>query len=94
VPEALFAAFHEGCPSQTAGMARVIKSVTLAGSVAVVTETVAGAVGALGSITDAWHYAGGRWGFQPETSALKVYGHGSVAADIAAAKAAGTCAKS
>lgn len=94
VPEATFAAFHEGCPSPTAGMARVIKSVTLAGSTAVVTETVAGAAGALGSITDAWKYADGRWGFQPEASALGLYQHGSVSADIAAAKAAGNCAKS
>jgi hypothetical protein len=94
VSEATFTAVHEGCPSPSAGMARVIKSVTLAGSTAVVTETVAGAASALGSVTDAWHYAGGQWGVELAPSALAVYKHGSAAADIAAAKAAGNCAKS
>jgi hypothetical protein len=91
VPEATFTAVHEGCPSPTEGMARVIKSVTMAGTTAVVTETVAGAAGALGSVTDAWQYAGGRWGISLSASALTVYTHGSVAADIAAAKAAESC---
>jgi hypothetical protein len=92
IPEATFTAVHEGCPSPTAGVARVIKSVTMAGSTAVVTETVAGAAGALGSVTDAWQYAGGRWGFELSQSAMAVYTHGSAAADLAAAKAAGDCA--
>lgn len=90
-PEATFAAVHNGCQSPSAGMARVIKSVTIVGSTAVVTETVAGAASALGSSTDAWQYAGGRWGFELSASALAVYKHGSVAADLAAAKAAGDC---
>jgi hypothetical protein len=92
VPEATFTAVHQGCPSPSAGMARVIKSVTLAGSTAVITETVAGAASALGSVTDAWQYTGGRWGVELSSSALAVYQHGSAAADTAAAKSAGDCA--
>ena len=92
VSEATFTAVHLGCPSPTAGLARVIKSVTLAGSTAVVTETVAGAAGALGSVVDAWQYTGSQWRIGLSSSALAVYTHGSAAADIAAAKAAGDCA--
>lgn len=91
-PEATYVAVHQGCPSPSAGMARVIKAVTMAGSTAVVTETVSGAAGALGSVTDAWSYSGGRWGIALDQTAMAVYSHGSAAADLAAAKAAGECA--
>jgi hypothetical protein len=93
-PQATFVAVHNGCPSPSAGMARVIKSVTLVGSTAVVTETIAGAASAIGTAADAWDYVDGRWGFQLSASSLAVYTHGSTAADIAAAKAAGECAGS
>lgn len=93
VSEATFVAVHQGCPSASAGLARVIKSVTLAGSTAVVTETVGGALSSLGSVTDAWDYSGGRWGIALSASSLKGYSHGSAAADVAALKAAGECAK-
>jgi hypothetical protein len=92
VPESLYVAVHQGCPNASAGMARVIKSVTMAGSTAVVTEALSGAASALGSFTDAWTYADGRWGLTFSASDLAVYSHGSAAADIAAAKAAGDCA--
>lgn len=91
-PEATYAAVHEGCPSATAGLARVIKSVTMAGSTAVVTETVGGVVSSLGSVTDAWSYAGGRWGITLSQSSTAPYSHGSAAADVASLKAAGQCA--
>lgn len=91
-PEATYAAVHQGCASVSAGQARVIKSVVMAGSTAVVTETLSGAAGALGSATDAWSYAGGRWGIALDQSALASYSHGSAAADVAALKAAGECA--
>jgi len=94
VSEATFTAVHQGCTSPTAGLARVIKSVTLAGSTAVVTETVAGVAGSLGSVVDAWQYTGGQWRIGLSSSALAVYTHGGAAADIAAAKAAGDCASS
>jgi hypothetical protein len=92
VPEATYAAVHAGCPSASAGLARVIKGVTMAGSTAVVTETVAGVASALGSVTDAWSYSGGRWGIALSQSSLADYSHGSAAADVAALKAAGSCA--
>jgi hypothetical protein len=92
VSESTYAAVHQGCPSSSAGLARVIKSVTLAGSTAVVTETVGGALSSLGSVTDAWDYSAGRWGIALSASSLKDYSHGSVKADVAAAKAAGQCA--
>lgn len=91
-PEATYVAVHEGCQAPGAGVARVIKSVTMAGSTAVVTETLSGVAGGLGSTTDAWLYAGGRWGFSLSQSALAGYSHGSAAADVAALKAAGECA--
>ena len=91
VPVATWTAVHDGCPSPSAGMARVIKSVTLAGTTAVVTETIAGSLGSIGAASDAWTYSGGRWGFSPSASSMSIYTHGSVNADIAAAKAAGEC---
>jgi hypothetical protein len=92
VSESTYVAVHQGCPIASAGMARVIKSITVAGSTAVVTETVAGALSSLGSVTDAWAYSGGRWGITLDPSGLKDYSHGSAAADVAAMKAAGDCA--
>jgi hypothetical protein len=92
VPESTYVAVHQGCPSASAGMARVIKSIAVAGSTAVVTETVAGALSSLGSVTDAWAYSGGRWGVTLDPTSLKDYSHGSATADVAAMKAAGSCA--
>jgi hypothetical protein len=92
VPESTYVAVHQGCPSASAGMARVIKSITVAGPTAVVTETVAGALSSLGSVTDAWAYSGGRWGITLDPSSLRDYSHGSATADVAAMKAAGDCA--
>lgn len=92
VPAATWTAVHDGCPSASAGMARVIKSVTVAGTTAVVAETVAGSLGNIATVSDAWTYSGGRWGFSPSSSSMSIYTHGSVNADIAAAKAAGDCA--
>jgi hypothetical protein len=91
VPAATWTAVHDGCPGPTAGLARVIKSVTFAGTTAVVAETVAGSLGNLATVSDAWRYSGGRWGFSPSASSMRIYKHGSVKADIAAAKAAGEC---
>jgi hypothetical protein len=91
-PEPVYVAVHEGCPPAMAGVARVIKSVTMAGATAVITETASGAIGALGSVTDAWTYSGGRWGLAMSQDALASYAHGSAAADLAALKASGECA--
>jgi hypothetical protein len=40
--------------------------------------------------TETLVYAGGHWGFSPRD--LGLYRHGSVSADVAAAKAVGGCA--
>jgi hypothetical protein len=92
VPEATWDAVHQQCTSKTAGMAREIKGITMAGSTAVVTETVAGALGKLGTVADAWSYSGGRWGLALPASSTAIFAHGSVKADVAASKADGDCA--
>jgi len=91
-PEDVYAAVHQGCPSPSAGAAREIKSVTMAGNTAVVTESLAGALSAVATQADAFTYAGGRWGYVLDAATLAAYSHGSAAADIAALKAAGRCA--
>ena len=79
-----------GCPSAGAGKSRTIKAVTVFGNAAIVTEAIAGAAQP-GTAEDVFNYANGHWGYSPED--LSIYHHGSVAADIAAAKAAGFCAE-
>jgi hypothetical protein len=85
---------HQGCPSQAAGLAYNVKDTTLTGSTAVVTVTLAGAAASLASESESESltYSASRWGFVPND--LSYYEHGSVKADIAAAKAAGYCASS
>lgn len=91
VPESTYVAVHEDCPTSSDGVARVIKSVTMAGSSAVVTETFAGSLGSVATVADAWTYAGGRWGISLAPSSMADYSHGSAKADVAAMKAAGDC---
>jgi len=90
VSQATWVAVHQGCPSQAAGLAYNVKDTTLTGSAAVVTVTLAGAAASLASESESLTYSAGRWGFVPND--LSYYRHGSVKADIAAAKAAGYCA--
>jgi hypothetical protein len=92
VPKATWTAEHEQCTSASAGMAREIKGITMAGSTAVVQETIAGALSKIGTASDAWTYADGRWGLTLPAADLAIYSHGSVKADVAAAKKAGDCA--
>lgn len=89
-----YLAVFKGCPSPSSGLARVIKSVTMAGHTAVVTETIAGVLSKLGAATDSFVYKGGKWYYQYPQTVMDLYAHGSVAADVAAAKKAGDCAKS
>ena len=81
---------HEACSATGAGKSRVIKAVTVFGNAAVVAETVAGVTP--GTVEDVFNYTGGRWRYSPQ--APSIYRHGSVTADIAAAKAAGLCKSS
>jgi hypothetical protein len=78
---------HRACSSASAGKSRAIKAVTVFGNAAVVSETVAGVTSR--TVEDVFNYAGGRWRYSPQ--APGIYRHGSVTADIAAAKAAGLC---
>jgi hypothetical protein len=84
----IWVSVHDACPSAAAGESRIIKAVTVFGSSAIVTEAITGA--SHGTTEDVFSYANGHWSYSPEY--LSVYQHGSVAADIAAAKAAGLCA--
>ena len=81
---------HMACSAAGAGKSRVIKAVTVFGNAAIITETVNGASSV--AAEDVFTYADGRWRYSPQDPAI--YHHGSVAADIAAAKAAGFCASS
>lgn len=90
VPQSVWVGVHEACPSAGTGMARAIKSVVVFGDAAIVTETITGTLSRLGPAEDVFNYANGHWGFSP--GAPGIYHRGSVAADIAAAKAAGFCA--
>jgi hypothetical protein len=90
VPRRAWMGVHEACSSAGAGRARVIKAVTVFGNAAIVAETVAGARS--GAAEDVFNYAAGRWRYSPQDPGI--YQRGSVAADVAAAKAAGLCASS
>jgi hypothetical protein len=56
----------------------------------VVTAAFTGGTAKPEGATETLVYANGHWGFSPRDLAL--YRHGSVSADVAAAKAAGGCA--
>lgn len=82
IPLSTWVEVHNGCPSAGAGKSRPIKSVTVFGHAAIVTETITGAA-------VVFNYDKGYWGYSPGDASI--YRHGSVTADIAAAKAAGLC---
>jgi hypothetical protein len=90
VPRRVWVSVHDACPTTGAGKSRVIKAVTVFGSAAITTEATAGAAAKVHTAEDVFTYAHGRWSYSPRD--LSIYHHGSVAADIAAAKAAGFCA--
>ncbi len=94
VPESLYAGFHTACPSEAAGMAYSISNVTLAGTTAVVTYTIPVLAKILGSATQAMTWTASGWGVGLTSGSLAEYSHGSVKADVAAAKAAGQCSGS
>jgi hypothetical protein len=89
VPRRVWVSVHDACPDASAGKSRIIKAVTVFGSAAIVTEAIAGAASKLDTAEDVFNYANGRWSYS--LGDLSIYHHGSVAADVAAAKAAGFC---
>lgn len=80
---------HDACRPVNAGEARVIKAVTVFGNSAIVTIAIAGIPAKAGVSEDIFSYAQGRWGYSPTD--IGIYRHGSITADVAAAKAAGIC---
>jgi hypothetical protein len=91
ISEATWVGVHQGCAAP-AGMSYRVKGAELTGSTAAVTVAQAENKTSVGSVTEAFSYSAGRWGFVPEDSGL--YRHGSVKADIAVAKSEGYCAGS
>jgi hypothetical protein len=81
-------AVHHGCPG--GGPVYKIARVVVTGNTAVVTATLPGASQDKAWQTETLVYADGHWGFVPRD--LSLYQHGSVAADVAAARARGGCA--
>ncbi len=93
-PEKLYAAFHGQCPSQAAGLAYQVKDVTMAGKTAVITYTIPVLAKAFGSATAAMAWTPGGWKVEMDAASAALYSHGSLAADLKAAKAAGYCSGS
>jgi hypothetical protein len=89
IPRTTWVSVHNACPPAGIGASRIVKSVLVFGSAAIVTETIAGADSRLGKAEDVFNYAHGHWGYMPND--IGVYHHGSVHADVAAAKALGFC---
>jgi hypothetical protein len=76
-------------------MAFEVESVTMAGKTgAVITYTIPSLKKVYGSATNAMLWTPGGWRVVMDANAVAQYGHGNVAADVKAAKAAGDCASS
>ncbi len=90
INEQAWVSVHRGCPGATGGLSYRIRRVAVTGKTAVVTVALMGGAAKPESATETLVYAGGHWGFSPRD--LGLYRHGSVPADVAAAKAAGGCA--
>ena len=89
IDQQAWVAVHRGCLGATGGMSYKIRHIAVTGKTAVVTVALTGAAKPENA-TETLVYANGHWGFSPQDLAL--YRHGSVSADVAAAKAAGGCA--
>ena len=91
ISEATWVGVHQACPA-AAGISYRVKGARLTGGMAAVTVDQTEHKTSFGSVTEAFSYSAGRWGFVPEDTSL--YRHGSVTADVSAAKAEGYCAGS
>jgi hypothetical protein len=78
---------HQACSSTGAGGPVTVKAVTVFGTAAIITEVITAASPHTTEVV--FNYVNGQWSYTPGD--LSVYGHGSAAADIAAARAAGLC---
>jgi len=89
ISQQAWVAVHRGCPGATGGLSYKIRHIAVTGRTAVVTVALTGGAKPV-SATETLVYANGHWGFSPRD--LGLYQHATVAADVAAAKAAGGCA--
>lgn len=89
VPKDVWVGVHDGCPAAISGVRRAIKSVTVFGNTAIVTETITLTSSRHNTVEYVYSYAAGHWGYSPAFPGI--YHHGSITADIAAAKKAGLC---
>jgi hypothetical protein len=89
IPLRVWVGVHDACPTATVGKTRVIKAVTVFGNAAIVTTVLPGAAAKARVSEDVFNYVSGQWAYSPED--LSIYEHGSVAADVAAAKKAALC---
>ncbi len=90
IKERVWVAVHRSCPGVAGGMVYKIRHVAVTGKTAVVTVALTGGTAKPVSATETLVYANGHWGFSPQDMGL--YQHGSVSADVAAARAGGGCA--
>jgi hypothetical protein len=91
IPQGTWVAVHNECRSAAAGLTFKITDVKLTGGTATVTYTLIGAPSSF-SATQGLSYSQGQWWLElPDAS---IYQHGSVNADVAAAKARGECSGS
>jgi len=90
VSETVFAGAHEQCTTNTTGLSYTTSDPVLTGTTAVVTESLAGVAGALGSEAVTLDYVSGQWLWQPSPTDLAEY-RSTVAATVAVWKAAGQC---
>ncbi|HXL93201.1 MAG TPA: hypothetical protein VN969_30100 [Streptosporangiaceae bacterium] len=75
---------HEGCSASGASKPMTVTAVTVFGDAAIITESIAGSVS-----EQVFNDVNGHWDYGP--GSLSIYHHGSVTADISAARAAGFC---
>ena len=80
---------HNGCLLDNTGKTGVVKSVTVFGHAAFVAEAITAGSSTPRTIEAVFDYTDDLWGYSPGD--LGIYKHGSVSADIAAAKALGYC---
>jgi len=80
---------HQQCLATVTQSAGDITGMTVFGEAAIVTRDPAAGSGQPSTAVDVFNYADGSWAYSP--SEMSIYLHGSVSADIAAARKAGMC---
>jgi len=89
IPQRVWVRVHSGCRPAIGAQAKAINGITVFGRVAIVTVAISEPSAQLGRSRQVFSYTRGQWNYSPQYPS--VYHHGSVAADIAAARKAGLC---